>query len=170
MPEIRIAVKKVEEVLNRLDAISNPMLSIQEFVNTYFERLQKPGKSLKDLHNFLITNGIDVGTYDYFRMIYNGEKEKRARGSAAALKSQTEPTLLGKALENAKATPAPVSKTENISGKSLQEVQEKAPAKESVKTDEKAKNRELGLRPIFLADGKTEVIIDPNTGGKRFKI
>ena len=51
------------------------------------------------------------------------------------------------------------------------------PAKEDAKTDtqnvntnEQVKKRGQGLRPIYLADGKTEVTIDPNTGARIFEI
>ena len=182
MTEKRIEIKRVEDVLNRLEEISNPAISLQQFVSANFERLQRSGKSLKALHDFLLTNGIEVGSYDHFRMIYNIEKGKRARKSTP--NASIEPIQSKKILVHEKSVPTvvpkPVESTSSAQAKQYIEPEkssEKVVAEENAKTNSQnadvegqTKKRGQGLKPIYLPDGKTEVIIDPLTGGRRFKI
>ena len=56
----RINPKRLEDVLSRLDEMSELTISIQEFVSTNFERLEKSRKSVKELHDFLLVNEIDL--------------------------------------------------------------------------------------------------------------
>jgi hypothetical protein len=70
----RIRKQKAEKVLARLNEIPNLTLSIREFVSMNFDTLQQSGKSLKVLYYFLSNNGIDVGTCESFKAIYNSVK------------------------------------------------------------------------------------------------
>jgi hypothetical protein len=71
-----IELEKSREVLSRLNEVPEPVLSARQFIAENFEALQKSGKSLKALHHFLLSNGVDVGGYKYFREIYNRVKRK----------------------------------------------------------------------------------------------
>ena len=93
MSKKRVEVKKIEHALNSLEENHCPQISVREFVITNFERLEKLGKSLKFLHGFLHSHGIDVGTYDHFREIYSGVKRnKRNRSNKETLLATAPPT------------------------------------------------------------------------------
>lgn len=96
----------------------------------------------------MLSNGLDVGSYEYFQAVYNSVKRARKidpiePASLEAISEKAEP-------EKSAPTPPKVEKIREVA---------KAPKRLPG----------LGLRPIYLADG-TEIEIDPETGAKRFKI
>lgn len=140
----KIESEKVQEVMARSDEIPKSVLSARQFIITYFDRLyalQKSGRSLKAMHQFLVSNGIDVGTYESFRTVYRRAKRSQILPAAA---------VTVKAITSEKADSSKAGTDANA---------EKAPEPPS----------RPGWRPIRLANG-TEVLIDPETGAKHFKI
>ena len=154
MVEKRLEVKVIEDAMNILEKAHNSQVSARQFVEMNFERLEKSGKSLKFLHRFLHSHGIDVGTYNYFRGIYNSEK-CRIRGlpAIAPLPAKTTPMPPGSMAENPtnQANSAKVEQGQNV------------------ETSKAEKPLLYGQRPILRPDG-IEYYIDPETGAKHFKI
>jgi hypothetical protein len=136
-----IELKKGREVVARLDEIDDPLLSARQFIVMHFDAMEQSGKSLKAMHVFLRKNGIDVGTYTSFRTVYS--QIRRARKTAAMNQKQAAP----------------------------QETPKRIPAAEKPKSGIESQTRPRGLEltPIRMADG-TEVLIDPATGARHFKI
>jgi hypothetical protein len=145
----KIDLDKGREILTHLDEVPNPIVSARQFVILNFDTLRQSGKTLKALYDFLTNRGIDVGTFESFRAVYNSEKRVRKVNMPDSASLERDP-------ESKKA--APPEKIVPLKA-------EKAKNGDSVKT----RPRGLGLRPIYLADG-TEVDIDPDTGAKLFKI
>jgi hypothetical protein len=144
----QIDMKKGKEILARLDEVPDPIISARQFIAMNFDALRRSGKTLRALHQFLLSNGLDVGSYEYFQAVYNSVKRARkidpiAPASLEAISEKAEP-------EKSAPTPPKVEKIREVA---------KAPKRLPG----------LGLRPIYLADG-TEIEIDPETGAKRFKI
>ena len=149
----KIDLAKSREIVARFNEVPDRVLTIRQFVLTHFEEIQRSDKPLKGLHQFLLTNGIDVGTYKAFQREYN--RISRARktqvpANAVSVKTIPEVAPPARASEPAKVTPAKTDKSQGTEA-------------------EKAKKRGLGLRPIYLPDG-TEVEIDKETGAKFFEI
>jgi hypothetical protein len=144
----KIELDKTRKIIDRLSEIPGPVISARQFIVMYFDELQKSGKPLKEMHQFLRANGIDVGTYESFRTVYGRLKRSR---KTVPRELTSEPGKLTKP-EKAASDPPKV---------------EKAKGAEAEKTPKRLPG--LGLRPIYLANG-TEVEIDPETGAKRFKI
>jgi hypothetical protein len=142
----KIELDKTRNIIERLNEIPGPIISAQQFIVMYFDDLQKSGKSLKAIHQFLQSNGIDVGTYESFRTVYGRLKRSRKKASYAL------PPKPEKLKEPVKAAPTEAEKPKDVEAA-------------------KALKRQpgLGLKPIFLADG-TEVEIDPDTGARIFQI
>jgi hypothetical protein len=166
MPEKKIEVKKYEEALNRLDEVYNPVVSLREFVTANFERLQKAGKPLRALYDFLLNSGVDVGSFNYFRKVYNCEKRARKNKSIT-------PLPLEQAPKTEHAAPAKNNSTALVPLKKITEqemtVPEKLDKTHDAEMGKKEKPIPYGLRPIKLADG-SEVKIDPETGARVFDV
>jgi hypothetical protein len=150
-----IELDKTREVVNRLEELTVTTISVRQFIIMYFDQLrelQQSGRSLKAIYEFILANGIDVGTYGSFQAVYNRIKRARktnlvGQASSEAILEKAEPekpTKLGKS--------APAPPTEDTG---------------TVKTPKRLPG--LGLRPVFLADG-TEIEIDPDTGARIFQI
>jgi hypothetical protein len=151
----KIESEKIQGVMTRLEEIPKSVLSARQFIIMYFDKLyalQQSGRSLKAIHQFLLANGVDVGTYESFRTVYR--RAKRAQKTQAATGNQVMTVESEKAIPPEKSAPAPPT-------------EEKSKNTEAAKVPQRP--RGVGLRPIYLADG-TEVEIDPETGAKRFKI
>ena len=71
--------EKGKSVIARLNEVPDPVLSVRQFITAHFNALQQSGKSLKDLHPFLLSNGINVGRFNYFRSIYNEIKHSQGQ-------------------------------------------------------------------------------------------
>ena len=173
IPPKQVDPEKSKELLGRLDEVPDPILSVRQFINQNFDTLQKSGKELKALHDFFVTQGVDLGSFKSFQATYSSVKRSRKN----ALVKSVPPEKISEPEKTHEKGETVIHKPEKIPESVPEKDSEKTPVKEgaktdaqSVNTDEQAKNRGLGLRPIYLADGKTEVIIDPNTGGRRFKI
>jgi hypothetical protein len=154
-----IALKKIDldkgrEVLTHLDEVPNPIVSARQFVILNFDTLQQSGKTLKALYDFLTSKGIDVGTFESFRAVYNSIK--RARKT-----NPPEPSLSEAILEKAESE-KPTKPENSVPAPSMSE-------KAKNENDVKKRPRGVGLRPLCLADG-TEIEIDPNTGARIFQI
>jgi hypothetical protein len=77
----KIRADEAEEILSYLSEIPNTvLLSVQEFVATYFDELEQSGQPLRTLHKFLTINGIDVGSYGYFKATYKRIERVRKEG------------------------------------------------------------------------------------------
>ena len=76
-----IDIAQSKDVMNRLGEIPSPSLTLRQFIVMHFEAMEQSGKSLEGLYRFFSDNGIEVGGYQYFRSIYNQEKQKRATKS-----------------------------------------------------------------------------------------
>jgi hypothetical protein len=148
----RIELEKVQNVMARLDEIPKSVLTARQFIATYFDRLQtlqQSGRSLKAIYQFLLANGIDVGTYESFRTVYR--RVKRVQKTQVVTENLDVITEHEKAAPPAKVTPGESEKAKN-------------------KNDDVQKRpRGVGLRPLCLADG-TEIEIDPDTGARIFQI
>jgi hypothetical protein len=71
----KIDLQKSREVIARINEVPDKTLSMYEFVSMYFNELYQSGKPLKELHQFLLNNGIDVGTYKAFQREYNNIRQ-----------------------------------------------------------------------------------------------
>jgi hypothetical protein len=148
----KIELDKTRTIIDRLNEVPGPVISAQQFIVLYFDELQKSGKSLKAIHQFLQANGIDIGTYESFRTVYRRIKRSRKIVSCGI------PPKPEKSTNPEKSVPAPpkAETTKDAEGKAgTEKPPQRLPG--------------LGLRPLYLADG-TEIDIDPETGAKRFKI
>jgi hypothetical protein len=142
----KIDSEKAREVMARSDEIPKSVLTARQFVVMYFDRLralQQSGRSLKATHQFLAANGIDVGTYESFRTVYRQVKRTQTQTAAA------------KSVEIAK------------SGEAIPVNEDKAKNTDAGKTYREP--MESRLRPLRLSNGR-EILIDPETGAKHFKI
>ena len=94
----RIDTQKAQEALDHLDEIPAPIISARRFIIENFDRLEQSKKSLFDLHQFFMERGIHVGSFSYFRDVYNSEKRSRklaaAIVSSASSKSESKNTAL----------------------------------------------------------------------------
>jgi cytochrome c5 len=142
----QIDLHKGREILTHLDEVPNPIVSARQFVILNFDTLRQSGKTLKALHHFLTSKGIDVGTFESFRADYNSVKRARKVNSVLTEAAAVQPAEPGRTI------PAKIDKVQNADA-------EKAP-----KHPPRAE-----WKPIRLANG-TEVLIDPETGAKHFKI
>lgn len=70
-----------QEALSCLHEVSDERISARKFIVTNFELLQQSQKDLRALHGFLLTRGVDVGSFGYFRDIFNREKRDRRLAS-----------------------------------------------------------------------------------------
>jgi hypothetical protein len=145
----QIDSKKGKEILARLHEIPDPIISARQFIVMNFDELQQSGKTLRALHQFLLNNGLDVGSYEYFQAVYNSVKRSRKTNPSEAILEKAEPEKPTKP-ENPIPAPSMVEKAKN-------------------ENDVKKRPRGVGLRPLCLADG-TEIEIDPDTGARLFKI
>ena len=150
----QIDSKKGKEILARLNEIPDPIISARQFIVMNFDELQRSGKPLRALHQFLSNNGLDVGSYEYFQAVYNSVKRSRKTNPAAcsSLEANVEKIEPEKPTKPKNPAPAPsmVEKAKN-------------------ENDVKKRPRGVGLRPLCLADG-TEIEIDPETGARFFQI
>jgi hypothetical protein len=137
----KVDLHKGREILTRLDEIPDPIVSARRFVALNFDTLRQSGKTLKALYDFLQHNGMDLGTFESFRADYNSAKRAR------------------------KKNPSEVTAPKEVKN-DAQGVNEK-----HERNAEKKEHRPRGLEltPIRMADG-TEVLIDPATGARHFKI
>jgi hypothetical protein len=88
MAQKKIRADEVEEILSYLSEIPNPvLLSVQEFIAMYFDELEQSGQPLGTLYKFLTVNGIDVGTYEYFKATYKRIERVRKERSLYSAKS-----------------------------------------------------------------------------------
>jgi len=72
-------VHKIEAALKRFEESFSPEMSLKEFIATNLERLEKFKGKMKELHEFLISNGFDVGTCNSFKETFRYVK-RRKRG------------------------------------------------------------------------------------------
>ncbi len=143
----KIDVKKAEQTLQNLDEQKDESMSLGKFIQTYFDTLSRSGRTIKEIHEYLKTNDIDVGSYEGFRRAYYRRKVK---------------------LEEKKQEP----KSFRNHDKKKEEKSIEALTPEKIGVEEKrtkSKSQGLGLRPIYAADGKTELKITEN-GAKTFEI
>jgi hypothetical protein len=153
----KIELEKTRDVVARFDEVPSPIITARQFVVMYYDALKKSGKSLKALHNFLLANGIDVGTYESFRTAYSRVKRAQEKNPSAPITAKGLPKP--QAPEPSKA---PMARTE-------EQKEAKTDAQGANAEETESRPRGVGLRPIFLADG-TEIEIDPETGARLFKI
>jgi hypothetical protein len=150
---------KIEEALGCFEENLTPDsdISLQEFITTHLERLEKIGKKLRELHDFLTSNGFDVGTYRSFReTFYHVKRTRKGKGVLH------EPSVATSAPQVATVAP-PQTALVPISNDATTAVV-------TAKAEETAKKPELyGNRPIIGADG-VKYYIDPATGGRKFDI
>jgi len=144
-----IGREKADEVVERLNELPRRVITVQEFISTHFDELHDSGQSLKELHQFLQSNGVAVGTFDSFRVTYGRVKRERAGNKDA--KSPPKPPEISKTHES----------EEIHEPNSVPEVKQSAVAH--------SQKRGGGLRPLTSADG-VELEIDPETGARTFKI
>jgi hypothetical protein len=89
MAQKQIRADEAEEILSYLSEIPNPvLLSVQEFISMYFDELEQSGHPLRTLYKFLTVNGIDVGTYEYFKATYKRIERIRKERSLYSTKSE----------------------------------------------------------------------------------
>jgi hypothetical protein len=115
-------------------------MSLTDFIREYFDIFLKSQKNIKEIYEYLKNSGVDVGLYDTFRRTYR--KVWKARRESDSV--------------------APVQKEVSVSAFSKESFTVQAVPSE--KHDEN-----LGLRKIYAADG-TELEINPETGGRMFKV
>jgi hypothetical protein len=139
----------------------DPEISLQEFITTHLGRLEKVGKKLKVLHDFLTSRGFDVGTYHSFKRTFQRVKRTQKEKGATHETSATTPAPRAQEAEPPQAALVPVP---NESGTAVVE------SKKAEQAEEATKKPELyGNRPIKGADG-VNYYIDPETGGRKFKM
>jgi hypothetical protein len=164
-----IEAKKIMEVMARLNEIPAPVLSARQFIAQNFDTLHRSGKTLKALYQFLSSNGIDVGSYSYFKETYNRLKCMRENSSPeTAPKERIVESQKMTPVSPAKGSPAPRStplskvtdhtKSEDT-GKNSNDLAVEATVKPEL----------YGNQPIKGADG-VNYYIDPATGGRKFKV
>jgi hypothetical protein len=137
----------------------NSEISLQEFITIHLEKLEKVGKKLKELHDFLTADGFDVGTYHSFlralRRVKRTRKEKENGATHESSAVTTAPQAQAAAPPQTALVPLPKEDTTAV-------VEHKA--------EKATKESELyGNRPIKGADG-VNYYIDPATGGRKFEI
>jgi hypothetical protein len=91
----KVDLDKGREALTHLDEVPNPVVSARQFIILNFDTLQKSGKTLKALHHFLTDQGIDIGTFESFRSVYNSVKRARKlNAQEPASKEQGKPAAM----------------------------------------------------------------------------
>jgi hypothetical protein len=152
----QIDLKKGKEIMARLNEIPDPIVTARQFIVMNFDELQQSGKALRALHQFLLNNGLDVGSYEYFQAVYNSVKRSRKANPSGSGSSSSVAIL-------EKGEPEKPTKPERTAPE-LSMIE-----KTKDGNDVKKRPRGVGLRPLCLADG-TEIEIDPNTGARIFQI
>ena len=80
MPETKkIDFEKATEAISCLKEIPPRTISMREFVVKHFDELEKTGQPLGILHRFLLSKGIDVGSFLSFRSVYTRIKSDRKK-------------------------------------------------------------------------------------------
>ena len=77
----RIGLKKAQEVIAHINELPERALTVREFIATYFDELQSTGHTLEALYHFLVSRGIEMGSFNSFRMTFS--RERRAREKKA---------------------------------------------------------------------------------------
>jgi hypothetical protein len=85
-----IDLYKGQQVLTHLDEVPGPVVSARQFVILNFDTLQQSGKTLKALYDFLTSKGIDLGTFESFRAVYNHIKRARKLNVREAVSEEHE--------------------------------------------------------------------------------
>jgi hypothetical protein len=165
-------VKKKKIDLQKIDAAlgdfeenlpPDPEISLQEFITTRLGRLEKVGKKLKALHDFLTSRGFDVGTYHSFKRTFQRVKHIRKEKEKEATHEPSAATPVPKA----QAAAPPQTALAPLPKESATAAVER---KNADQAEEATKKPELyGNRPIKGADG-VNYYIDPATGGRKFDI
>ena len=161
----KIDPQKIEEALGCFEENlpPDPEISLQEFITTHLERLEKVGKKLKALHDYLTSKGFDVGTYHSFKRTFQRVKHIRREQEKGA---QREPSAVTPAPQTQVAAP-PQAPLATLPKEDANVASERT---NTAQAEEEAKKSELyGNRPIKGADG-VNYYIDPATGGRKFKI
>jgi hypothetical protein len=81
--EKRLDAKRIDAALGRFEECFSQEFSLQEFITVHFERLEKLKKKKKELHNFLVSGGFDVGTYGSFSKAFQRVQRTRKREETA---------------------------------------------------------------------------------------
>lgn len=144
-----------EAIEKLMEELSPSTVSLRRFVDMNYEHFRKSGKSVREIYDFFKRAGVDVGCLSTFKSMCSRAKKKYE----AATNVQDDPRT-----KRPQAPPAMPSKIAETEKAAPEEGKTPGPAAE-----QKAKPRNLGLRPICLPDG-TEVEIDLETGAKTFKI
>jgi hypothetical protein len=88
MAQKEIRADEAEEIVSYLSEIPHAIhLSIREFITIYFDELEQSGQPLRTLYKYLTANGIDVGTYEYFKATYKRIERVRKEMSLYSRKS-----------------------------------------------------------------------------------
>jgi hypothetical protein len=151
-----IDIKAAAPILEKLgDAPENEStVSLGKFVAENRDVLARSSKNVREIHEYLKANGLDVGTYHSFRRTcYRAGLRRRSAKVPAA--SQ-------KPMDNLKAR---VSVEPN--GQQKPQQARRAPEAEEQKA--RVSKYNPALPPIYLPGG-VEAIIDPETGAKHFEI
>ena len=160
----KIEMQKAKEVMARFNELPSQIITAREFIDMHFDELQKSGQPLKVLHDFLTSNGVDVGTLKSFRSTYSRVKRDRKNKPTAPLPKAPEPE---------RAVSAEIQPSEHVSPAPPEHAQESvkaASAKVGVPKGanaEKVKDTSPGVKVIRLADG-TPIEVDLETGGRTF--
>jgi hypothetical protein len=85
----KINIDKAREVLDHLGEVPEPTISARQFIIMNFDKLAQSGKAPQALHHFLLSNGIDVGSYSSFRAIFTRVKHARERAASESLLSES---------------------------------------------------------------------------------
>lgn len=152
---VALALKELEELSEYGNA-----LSVRELIEGNFILLSQSGKSIKSIHEFLKSKGLDVGSYEGFRRIY-----RRVR-----IRDETGKTVRTDSI--AGATKMERRESGHSSAEPDAEKIKEPKSNKDVKADDTGRKKRINnpaLPPIYLPGG-VEAIIDPESGAKSFEI
>lgn len=152
--ETRFDAAEVEKAILELEKKENLKLSLSELMRFNIQRFKDTGLSRRTIYDRLIDSGLNLGTFNAFSLCWTRVEKSGIFVSADTPSKRDSPVSAGVAEEV-------VNEPDKSADREREELE--------VKTPEKPKKKyNPALRPIYV--NGVEVEIDPETGGKTFKI
>ena len=91
-----ISLEGKAEIIEELMRVRSPTpakVSLKKFIDMYFQAFVKSGKTTREIYDFLKEKGVDVSSFQVFKVLYSRVKTSRKQQSAD-LTSARKPEIL----------------------------------------------------------------------------
>ena len=153
-------ITEAERVVSELEKKQDLKISVLDFMRLNLQKFKNTGLSRQTIYERLTSGGLDLGTFNSFSQRWTRLEKSGLR--AAIPREADSPAKAAVVADDRKQRQDPARDTE----RKMEVKREEKPEENTLAIPKKKSNP--ALRPIYV-DG-VEVEIDPETGGKTFKI